>query len=97
MKEENETMADRKRGGSPDEAVADREAQKHDLAYSDTGGEPVPGLYPSDDIEDRKGENTPDAAHPTVEWDTRIQPERVDETSQDGAIENPEIEKEGGS
>jgi hypothetical protein len=91
---ENETMADRKLGETPDDAVADREAQEHDLAYEDTGGEPEAGFYPSDDIEDRKGENTPAAAHPTVEWDTRIQPERVDEPSNDGAMASPDIETE---
>ena len=73
-------MADCNRGEAPADAVSERDAQKHDLAYDDDlGGEPEPGLYPADGLPNRKGDITPDAAHPTVEWDTRIQPERVDE------------------
>jgi hypothetical protein len=53
-------MADRKPGegshDAPEDAVADRAAQKDDLAYEDAGGDPEPGLYPADAIEDRKGE-----------------------------------------
>ena len=55
----------------PKDAVADRAAQDHELA----GGDPGAGLYPSDPIERRKGDNTPDAPEPRVEWDERVQPE----------------------
>jgi hypothetical protein len=65
---------------------AGREAQDHELADIETGGEPRPGLYPADDIENREGDITPDAPDPRVEWDTRVQPERADEA---------DIEKEG--
>jgi hypothetical protein len=86
-------MAERKTGEAPADAVKDREVQQHDLA--DTPDNAVqPGLYPTDSIEDREGDNTPDAAHPTVEWDTRIQPEEVDEISKDGAMVSPDIETE---
>ena len=50
-----------------------------------------PGLYPADDIEDREGDITPDAADPRVEWDTRVQPERADERES----EADDIEREG--
>jgi hypothetical protein len=69
-------MADCKPGEAPDDAVNDRDAQQHDRA----GGQPEAGNYPSDSIENREGENTPDAADPHVEWDERVQPERADET-----------------
>lgn len=64
---------------APDDAVADRAAQHHEHA----GGDPGPGLYPSDPIERRKGDNTPDAPEPDVEWDERVQPERADERQGD--------------
>lgn len=83
-------MADRPSGEPPADATAGREAQKHDLAYSDSGGEPEPGLYPADGIPECKGDITPDAAHPTVEWDDRVQPERPDEREAEH-----DIEKEG--
>lgn len=63
----------------PTDAIDGRAAQEHDLAYTRTGGKPRPGLYPDDEIDDRTGDNTPEAAHPTVEWDERVQPERPDE------------------
>jgi hypothetical protein len=71
---------------APQDAIAGREAQDHELADIETGGEPRPGLYPADDIENREGDITPDAPDPRVEWDTRVQPERADEA---------DIEKEG--
>ena len=86
-------MAERKPHEPPADAVEDREAQQHDLADA-PDNEVQPGLYPADSIENREGENTPDAAHPAVEWDTRIQPERVDLTSKDGAMASPDIETE---
>ena len=64
---------------APEDAIADRDAQDHELADIETGGEPEPGLYPADDIENREGDITPKAADPHVDWDTRVQPERADE------------------
>jgi len=64
---------------APADAVKDRGAQDHEQA----GGDPGPGLYPSDPIERRKGDNTPDAGRPRVEWDERVQPERADERQGD--------------
>ena len=55
----------------PKDAVKDRAAQDHEQA----GGDPGAGLYPSDPIERRKGDNTPAAPEPRVEWDERVQPE----------------------
>jgi hypothetical protein len=75
----SDRKSDRKPADPPADATAGRTAQDHDLAYSDTGGKPLPGFYPDDDIENRKGENTPEVAHPTVNWDERVQPERPDE------------------
>ena len=72
---------------APEDAVEDRAAQQHDLAYEDAGGQPEPGLYPADDLPNREGDITPDAARPKVEWDERVQPERPDESE--------DIEKEG--
>ena len=63
----------------PADAVKDRAAQDHEQA----GGDPGPGNYPSDPIERRKGDNTPDAARPPVDWDERVQPERADESQGD--------------
>lgn len=82
-------MADRRKGEAPDDATEDRAAQQHDLAYEDTGGQPEQGFYPSEDIEDRAGENTPDAAHPEVNWNDRVQPERVP----DAAAPPDDVEK----
>jgi hypothetical protein len=64
---------------APADAVKDRAAQDHELADVETGGKAIPGLYPSDSVPDRKGDITPDAPHPAVEWDERVQPERSDE------------------
>lgn len=80
-------MADRKPGDPPADAIADRGVQDHELADIETGGEPQPGLYPADGLPERAGDITPDAPHPHVEWDERVQPERADETD--------DIEKEG--
>ena len=63
----------------PADAVKDRAAQDHEQA----GGDPGAGLYPSDPIERRKGDNTPDAARPRVDWDERVQPQREPETQGD--------------
>ena len=79
-------MADREPGEPPADATAGRSAQDHELADIETGGEPRPGLYPADAIENRDGDITPDAPDPQVEWDARVQPERADEE---------DIEKEG--
>lgn len=68
---------------APDDAVADRAAQDHEQAGGDPNSGPGPGLYPSDPIERRKGDNTPDAPEPDVEWDERVQPERADERQGD--------------
>lgn len=86
-------MAERKTGTPPRDAVEDREAQQHDLADS-PDSEVQPGLYPADTIENRTGDNTPDAEDPHVEWDDRVQPERVDEASKDGAMASPDMETE---
>jgi hypothetical protein len=83
-------MADHKPGDPPADAIADRGAQDHELADVETGGEPQPGRYPADDLPNRDGDITPDAAHPAVEWDTRVQPERPDERRAE-----QDIEKEG--
>ena len=89
-------MADRKPGdppadATPEDAIIDRSAQDHEQADIETGGVAQPGLYPADDIEDREGDITPDAADPRVEWDTRVQPERADERES----EADDIEREG--
>ena len=63
----------------PKDAVKDRAAQDHEQA----GGDPGPGLYPSDPIERRKGDNTPDAPDPRIQWGERVQPEREHETRGD--------------
>jgi hypothetical protein len=84
---ESTVMADRKPGDPPADATEDRGAQDHELADIETGGKARPGLYPADDIETREGDITPDAARPAVDWDTRVQPERADESD--------DIEKEG--
>lgn len=80
-------MADRTPGAPPADAIEDRAAQDHELADVETGGAPQPGRYPADDIEQRDGDITPDAANPAVDWDTRVQPE--------GADEDADLEKEG--
>jgi hypothetical protein len=72
-------MADRKPGAVPEDAIADRDAQDHELADVETGGEPEPGRYPADAIENREGDITPEAADPHVDRDTRVQPEPADE------------------
>jgi hypothetical protein len=79
-------MADRKPGDPPADATEDRAAQDHELADVETGGAPQPGRYPADDLPNRDGDITPDAPHPAVDWDTRVQPERAEEQ---------DIEKEG--
>jgi hypothetical protein len=84
-------MAERK----PGDAVSDRDAQQHDLAYEQAGGKEMPGLYPTNDVDERKGDIAPDVAHPEVGWNDRVQPERPDETSRDGPMADPEIEHEG--
>ncbi len=89
-------MADRKSSSPPADATDDRAAQKHDLAYEETGGETAPGFYPAEAIPEREGDITPDAADPHVTWDNRVQPERVG-TSKDGAMASPDIEDEGDS
>jgi hypothetical protein len=71
-------MTDRK-PDAPEDATADRAAQDHELADVETGGTPQPGRYPADNVPERDGDITPDAAHPAVDWDTRVQPERADE------------------
>jgi hypothetical protein len=64
---------------APADAVKDRAAQDHEHA----GGDPGPGLYPTDPIERRKGDITPGAARPPVDWDERVQPERAGESQGD--------------
>ena len=85
-------MADRKPGdppadATPQDAIEDRAAQDHEQADVETGGEPRPGLYPADNVSGREGDITPEAANPAVDWDTRVQPERADESD--------DIEREG--
>ena len=58
-------MAESKPGSPPADAVKDRAAQDHEQADIETGGAPQPGRYPADDIENRKGDITPDAPEPT--------------------------------
>lgn len=73
----------------PAEAVEGREAQDHDYADIQTSpdGEPATGIdYPADPIERRQQDITPDDPKPSVNWDTRVEPERVrtqDETRGD--------------
>lgn len=92
-------MADRKPGdppadATPEEAIRDRSAQDHEQADIESGGEPRPGLYPADAIEDRESDITPEAGDPHVDWDNRVQPERTDETASDGAEASPGVETE---
>jgi hypothetical protein len=66
----------RQQGEAPAEAVAGREAQDHDYADLDTGGEPRSDIdYPADDVPDRKGDITPSRPEPHVDWDDVVQPE----------------------
>jgi hypothetical protein len=67
----------------PKDAVKDRAAQDHEQAGGAPDSGPGPGLYPSDPIERRKGDNTPDDPQPEVEWDERVQPQREPETQGD--------------
>jgi hypothetical protein len=86
---ETTDMAESKPGEAPKDATGGRDAQQHDLAYEQAGGKEMPGLYPSNDIDDRDGDITPDAPDPHVEWDERVQPERADERA------GEDIETEG--
>ena len=92
-------MAERKTGetphdAAPRDATGGRDAQQHDLAYEQAGGEAIPGLYPTNDVDERQGDITPDVAPPQVDWNDRVQPERPDETSRDGPPAAPDIETE---
>jgi len=71
----------------PGEATRDRAAQDHELP----GADAVPkGGYPASRLQDRKGDNTPTAGDPRVEWDDVVQPERqVGEASHDMSDEQP--------
>ena len=75
------------RGARPSaDAVAGREVQDHDYADIQTSptGEPARGIdYPSDPVERRKQDITPDDPHPRVDWDEVVQPERADERQGD--------------
>lgn len=69
----------RRPGAAPEEAVEDRSAQDHDYADLDTSpdGQPRQDIdYPADSVPDRKGDITPSVAHPKVDWDDVVQPER---------------------
>lgn len=88
-------MAERKPEDAPSDATGGRAAQQHDLAYEEAGGKAIPGVYPTNDVDERKGDITPEVAHPTVDWNDRVQPERPDETSREGPPATPEIESEG--
>jgi hypothetical protein len=77
----------RRPGEPPADAVAGREAQDHETADIQTSptGEPDAEIdYPADPIERRTGDNTPSAPRPRVEWDTIVEPERVDERDNEG-------------
>ena len=65
-------------GSAPKEATQGREAQDHDRADLDVSdGEPQRGIdYPATHPPDRKGDITPSAPEPSVEWDDVVQPER---------------------
>jgi len=71
----------------PGEATRARAAQDHELP----GADAVPkGGYPASRLQDRKGDNTPTAGDPRVEWDDVVQPERqVGEASHDMSDEQP--------
>ena len=70
----------------PADAVADRAAQDHEQAdvLTSPDGEPERDIdYPADPIERRDGADiTPDAPEPSVDWDARVEPERVDDEDQ---------------
>ena len=63
---------------APADAVEGREAQDHDRADLDVSGdEPQRGIdYPASGPADRKGDITPSAPEPSVDWDDVVQPER---------------------
>ena len=64
-------------GEAPAEAVAGREVQDHDADLQVSDGEPQRGIdYPATNPPERKGDITPTAAEPHVEWDDVVQPER---------------------
>jgi hypothetical protein len=68
----------RRRGEPPEEAVEDRAAQEHDRADQDVSLESAPKqpVYPAGRLEDEKGDNTPSAPDPHVDWDDVVQPPR---------------------
>ena len=67
-----------KTGAAPADAVAGREAQEHDRANLDAGGDMLqPGEFPASALEQRDGDVTPSAEAPTVEWDEVVQPEQA--------------------
>ena len=65
-------------GGAPAEAIEGREVQDHDYAdLQVSDGEPQRDIdYPATNPPERKGDITPSAAEPHVEWDDVVQPER---------------------
>jgi hypothetical protein len=81
-------LANRRREGeAPAVASAGREAQDHEQAdvLTSPDGEPARGIdYPADPIERRRQDITPDAPDPQVDWDTRVEPERVDPAEEEG-------------
>ena len=64
-------------GTAPKEAVQDRDAQQHDYADLQVGGEPRSDIdYPADSVPDRQGDITPTLPDgDTQSWDDVVQPE----------------------
>jgi len=68
----------RQQGEAPAEAARDRDAQEHDRADLDAGGETLqPGDYPASPIGHRDQDNTPSAPGDAGDdWDNVVQPEQ---------------------
>ena len=68
----------RQQGEAPAEAAQGREAQEHDRADLDAGGETLPpGDYPASPIGHRDQDNTPSApGDARADWDDVVQPEQ---------------------
>lgn len=75
----------RQQGEAPAEAAQGRDAQQHDRADLDVGGETLqPGDYPASPLEHRDGDEAPAApGDARGDWDDVVQPEPPTELEQD--------------
>jgi hypothetical protein len=73
-------------GKAPAEAVQGREVQDHDYAdlQVSSDGQPQRGIdYPATNVSERRGDITPGAGEPQVNWDDVVQPERATDRAGD--------------